>query len=55
MTAAMTDEAKKILAQNPLGRVGQPEDIAGAVAYLVSDDASFVTGHVLDVNGGLAL
>jgi len=55
MTAAMTDEAKKILAQNPLGRVGQPEDIAGAVAYLVSDDASFVTGQVLEVNGGLAL
>ena len=55
MTAAMTDDAKRILAQNPLGRVGQPEDIAGAVAYLVSDDASFVTGHVLDVNGGLAI
>ena len=33
-------------------RVGQPADIAGAVAYLCSNDADFVTGHILDVNGG---
>jgi 3-oxoacyl-[acyl-carrier protein] reductase len=41
------------MAENPLGRAGQPEDIAGAVAYLCSDDAAFVTGHIIDVNGGL--
>ncbi len=52
MTAAMTDEAKKALTRNPLGRAGQPEDIAGAVAFLCSEDASFITGAVIDVNGG---
>jgi 3-oxoacyl-[acyl-carrier protein] reductase len=36
----------------PVGRIGQPEDIAGAVAYLTSDEASFVTGATLDVTGG---
>lgn len=56
MTAAMPEEARKAtLTNNPLGRVGQPEDIAGAVAYLCSADADFVTGHILDVNGGMAL
>ena len=39
---------------NPLGRAGQPEDIAGAVAFLCSTDADFITGHILDVNGGSA-
>ncbi len=41
-----------IVARLPLRRIGQPEDIAGAVAYLVSDDASWVTGQVLSPNGG---
>src|SRR5438552_3934699 len=36
----------------PLGRIGQPEDVAGAILYLSSDLASWVTGHVLQVNGG---
>ena len=40
------------MTDNPLGRAGQPDDIAGAVAYLCSDDAAFVTGQLLDVNGG---
>jgi 3-oxoacyl-[acyl-carrier protein] reductase len=40
------------MTNNPLQRVGQPADIAGAVAYLCSNDADFVTGHILDVNGG---
>jgi 2-hydroxycyclohexanecarboxyl-CoA dehydrogenase len=39
----------------PLGRLGQPEDVAGAVAYLASDEAAFVTGQVLSVSGGLSM
>ena len=40
------------MTSNPLGRAGQPSDIAGAVAFLCSYDADFITGHILDVNGG---
>lgn len=36
----------------PLGRIGQPEDVAGAIVFLASDLASWITGHVLQVNGG---
>jgi 3-oxoacyl-[acyl-carrier protein] reductase len=39
----------------PLGRVGSPEDIAKAVCFLASDDASYITGHILNVNGGLLM
>ena len=39
----------------PLRRLGKPEDVAGAVAYLVSDEAAFVTGQVLSVSGGLSM
>lgn len=42
-----------ILAQIPLGRLGKPSEIAGAVAYLCSDDGDYITGQVIDVNGGL--
>jgi len=39
----------------PLGRTGEPEDIAGAVAFLASDDAGFITGQTLSVSGGLSM
>jgi 3-oxoacyl-[acyl-carrier protein] reductase len=54
MTKVLPDEVKeKILAGVPLGRMGKPEDIAGAVKFLVSEDAGYITGHVLAVNGGM--
>ena len=53
MTAAMTDKAREAMTSSiPLGRVGHPQDIAGAVAFLVSDAAAYVTGQVLAVDGG---
>jgi 3-oxoacyl-[acyl-carrier protein] reductase len=54
MTAVLSDEFKQnAVKQIPLGRAGTPEDIANAVAFLASDDASYITGHVLSVNGGM--
>jgi NAD(P)-dependent dehydrogenase (short-subunit alcohol dehydrogenase family) len=44
-----------ILVNTPLGRLGTPEDVAGAVRFLCSDEASFVTGEVLLVDGGLGM
>lgn len=44
-----------IARQTPLRRLARPDDVAGAVAWLVSDDARFVTGHTLDVNGGMVM
>jgi 3-oxoacyl-[acyl-carrier protein] reductase len=43
----------KIIAQIPLGRLGEPSEVAGAVAYLVSEDGAYITGQVIDLNGGL--
>jgi 3-oxoacyl-[acyl-carrier protein] reductase len=56
MTAALGDDFKQNAAkQIPLGRVGAPEDVASAVAFLASDEASYITGHVLNVNGGMLM
>ena len=56
MTASLPEQAKTaVLSQTPLARFGKPEDVAAAVLYLVSDEASFVTGQVLRVNGGMYL
>ncbi len=46
------DRRKEIIASIPLGRLGKPEDVANAVLFLSSDEASFITGEILDVNGG---
>ena len=54
MTRAMTDKAENDWSgQIPLGRIGTAADVAAAVCFLASDEASYITGHVLAVNGGM--
>lgn len=54
MTAVLNDEQKSAMTQHiPLGRVGKDSDIAAAVSFLASEDAGYITGHTLDVNGGM--
>jgi 3-oxoacyl-[acyl-carrier protein] reductase len=56
MTSALGEDFKETAVKNiPLGRVGTPEDVASAVAFLASDEASYITGHVLSVNGGMLM
>ncbi|HEY6304167.1 MAG TPA: 3-oxoacyl-[acyl-carrier-protein] reductase [Terriglobales bacterium] len=56
MTAALSEEFKQNAVKTiPLGRVGSPEDVASAVCFLASEEASYITGHVLNVNGGLLM
>jgi 3-oxoacyl-[acyl-carrier protein] reductase len=56
MTAVLSEEFKQNAVKSiPLGRVGLPEDIANAVCFLASEEASYITGHVLNVNGGLLM
>lgn len=53
MTNSLTAEQKQqILRRTPLGRLGRPEDVVGAVAFLLSDQASFITGQILVIDGG---
>lgn len=54
MTEKMDDKQKQAISERiPLGRMGSPEDVAGAVAFLLSDSSQYVTGQVIQVNGGL--
>jgi 3-oxoacyl-[acyl-carrier protein] reductase len=56
MTEVLSDKVKEDLkARIPLGRLGSARDVAAAIVFLASDEAGYITGHVLDVNGGLYL
>ena len=56
MTAVLSDKSKDaILSGVPLGRMGSADDIASAVAFLAGDEASYITGQVLSVDGGLSI
>jgi 3-oxoacyl-[acyl-carrier protein] reductase len=56
MTSGLAEDFKQnALKMIPLGRVGTPDDVANAVAFLVSEEASYITGHVLNVNGGMLM
>jgi 3-oxoacyl-[acyl-carrier protein] reductase len=56
LTDVLPEEAREAMLTNtPLGRLGDPEDVAGAVRFLCSDEASFITGEVLLVDGGLGM
>jgi len=56
MTDALSDAQKAALAEKiPQGRIGRPEEVAACVAFLASDEAAYITGHTLAVDGGLAM
>jgi 3-oxoacyl-[acyl-carrier protein] reductase len=56
MTQALTEDQKqRILASIPAGAMGEPNDIAAAVVFLASDEARYITGQTLHVNGGMAM
>ena len=56
MTEGMSDDAReRMLSGIPLGRTGTPEDVAGVVSFLASDEASYITGQVLTVDGGMVM
>ena len=56
MTAALTDAARAAAQGSiPMNRLGAPEDVAKAAAFLASDDAAYITGQVLAVDGGMAM
>jgi 3-oxoacyl-[acyl-carrier protein] reductase len=56
MTAVLTDAARSAAQGSiPMGRLGAPEDVAKAVAFLAGDEAAYITGQVLAVDGGMAM
>ena len=56
MTAALSEKVKEVMMQEiPAGRMGTPEDVANAVAFLVSDEAAYITGQILSVDGGMVM
>lgn|SRR5438477_4675903 len=56
MTDVLSNEMKEAgLKMVPLGRIGTPDDVAGAVRFLASEEASYITGHVLNINGGMLM
>lgn len=56
MNAGLDEEARRQLAEEtPLGRLGTPEEVAAAVAFLASSEADFITGQILGVNGGFVI
>ncbi len=56
MTDVLTNEVKdQLKTRIPLGRMGSARDVAAAIVFLASDEAGYITGHVLDVNGGMYL
>jgi 3-oxoacyl-[acyl-carrier protein] reductase len=56
MTKAIADKAREaMVGRSPLGRLGAPDEVAAAVTFLASDEAAYITGQVLAVNGGMYL
>jgi 3-oxoacyl-[acyl-carrier protein] reductase len=56
LTDEISEDMRSLMLQNtPLGRLGEPEDVAGAVRFLCSDAAAYITGEVLQVDGGLGM
>jgi 3-oxoacyl-[acyl-carrier protein] reductase len=56
MTSGLSEDFRQnAMKMIPLGRVGKAEDVASAVAFLASEESSYITGHVLNVNGGMLM